>query len=182
MKIINKEMSFKLYEAGEFGNKLRTWSNLDSLLLDNYCGNVTIRYASKYGKWCKYNVQQDRIKNELIKMEGDGADLTLIRFNESAPDDHLVIQGEIMEDGDYQYILCYSTDKITMREAMKHPKEMLGLPVINLLKKYLSKPSMDNIERLLSLYPYAVIEFSTYDHCLGNIPGNNTIFWEVRNY
>jgi len=182
IKIVNKKLSYKLYEEGLFGNKLRTWKNLDELNLDEYIGNVTIRYAGQYDKWCKYNVKQVEIKSELRKMADEGADLTLVRFNESAPDDHLLIQGELVEDCDYKYILSYSTDKIPMREAMKRPKEILGAKALPILFGYMSLASKENTKRLLSLYPNAVIEFSVYDCLLGNIPENNTVFWEVRNY
>ena len=181
-QISTKENSFKLYEAGEFGNKLRTWHNVYELKEDEYQGTVTMRYASKYGKWCQYDVPQDMIRGILFDWEVEGADIRKIRFNESAPDDHLFIQGEIKEDPEYKYILNYSTAKVKMREAMQNPQELLGRDALHRVQEHLSLASMRNLKRLFATYPYAVIEFSTYDHFLGDTPKNNTIFWEVRNY
>lgn len=170
-------MSFKLYASGEFGNKLRTWEDLNSLLIDTYSGTVTMRYAGKYNKWCSYNISKDKVRNEILRWESEGADISLIRFNESAPDENLIIQGEISEDSNLGLILSYSTDKVKMRQAMENPKECLGWEALAMLKKHLSPLSRINVSRLLARYSGAVIEFSTYNHMLGNIPKNNTIFW-----
>lgn len=180
--ITNKEASYKLYERGEFGNKLRIWSTVDSLLMDSYSGTVTIRYSSKYGKWCAYEVEQGGIKTELAKWKNEGADLTLVRFNESAPDENLVMQGEFVADSDYKYILSYSTDKVKMREAMRLPRELLGVKALHFMQSHLSLESNRNLKRLLNTYPCAVVEFSVYNHFIGDTPANNTVFWEVRNY
>lgn len=182
IKIISKEIGYNLYESGEFGNKLRTWKSLYSLQEDCYEGTVTMRYASKYGKWCEYDIPQDGINIILTIWEIEGADRNKVRFNESAPDKHLIIQGEFVEDKDYRYILSYSADKVKMRVAMEFPKELLGFKALYLLQKHLSFESMRNMRRLLNTYPNAVVEFSAYDHFLGSTPKNNTVFWEVRNY
>ena len=182
MSVGSKEDSFKLYEQGEFGNKLQTWDNLGLLLSGDYDGEVTIRYASKYGKWCAYGVKQSDIRVELSRWEGEGADMSLTRFNESAPDNNLTVQGEFMEDSEHKYVLSYSTDKVKMRTAMRNPKELLGGKALHFMQEHLSKESYRNLKRLLLSYPCAVIEFSVYDHYLGDTPENNTVFWEVRNY
>ncbi len=181
-KITSKEISYQLYENGEFGNKLNTWTDVDSVLSDGYDGTVTMRYASKYGKWCKYNIKQSEIREELSRWNDEGADLALVRFNESAPDNKLTIQGEFVVDSEYGYIFSYSTDKVKMREAMALPDELIGNEALNLLRGHLSIESNRNLKRLLDTYPAAVIELSVYDHFLGDIPGNNAVFWEVRNY
>jgi len=180
--IFNKSESYNLYEKGAFGNKLRIWNNLESLLQDSYNGAVTIRYIDGYNKWCQYNVKQNELNNMLDTFVQDGANIDKFRFNESAPDNHLLIQGEFVEDVEYKYILSYSTDKVKMRDAMHYPNELLGINAFHLMQNYLSKKSMRNLKRLLATHPCAVIEFSVYDHFLGDIPENNTIFWEVRNY
>lgn len=181
-RIRSKEDSYRLYQAGAFGNKLRTWDDLDTLLSDDYCGDVSMRYASGYGKWFGYSISQKDIRAELSRWLSEGADLGFVRFNETPPDDHLVFQGEIMTDIEYKYILSYSTDKVSLRAAMEYPTEALGDAAMRLIYQHLSKASIQNVKRLMGMYQHAVIEFSTYDHHLGDIPGNNTVFWEVRNY
>lgn len=180
--ILNKAESYNLYEKGAFGNKLRIWNDIESLLQDSYDGTVTIRYIDGYNKWCQYNVKQNEINNLLDIFIRDGANIDKFRFNESAPDDCLIIQGEFCESNEYKYILSYSTDKVKMRDAMQYPNDLLGINAFHLMQKYLSKESMRNLKRLLATHPQAVIEFSVYDYFLGDIPENNTIFWEVRNY
>ncbi len=180
--IPDKQASFTLYDAGEFGNKIQSWPNYATLFESYYGGTLTMRYADGANSWCEYNVARKDVNAMLIKWRDLGADMYKVKFNESAPDDRLVIQGEIQEHPDHKYVLSYSTDKTTMRAAMRHPQHMLGNEAIYLLQKHFSKESMRNLKRLFATWPRAIVEFSTYDHMLGNIPENNTVFWEVRNY
>jgi len=180
--IADKQTSFALYEAGDFGNKLRSWRNYSQLRMIHFAGKLTMRYAGEGGQWCKYGVVREDVNELLVKWCDEGADLTKIKFNESAPDERLVIQGEIQEHPEHHYVLSYSTDQVTMREAMRNPKSMLGKKAIFLLQEHFSKESMRNLKRLFATWPRAIVEFSTYDHMLGDVPENNTVFWEVRNY
>jgi len=180
--IPDKKTSYALYEAGEFGNQLRNWHNYNALCKSDFCGNVTMRYADKTNKWCAYNIARNDVCSLITQWVNEGADMYKVKFNESAPDDHLLIQGEIQELAGKKYILSYSTEKTNMRKAMEHPESLIGNEAIFLLQKYFSKESMRNLKRLFATYPLAIVEFSTYDHILGNVPENNTIFWEVRNY
>ena len=180
--IANKKDSYALYDVGELGNKLRSWPNYTALCKIHYSGTLTLRYAGTDSNWCKYRVAREDVNDLLVKWRDEGADMTKVKFSESAPDHHLVIQGEIQEHPEHKYVLSYSTKKVTMREAMRHPENMLGTKALYLLQEHFSLESMRNLKRLFATYPLAVVEFSTYDHMLGNIPENNTVFWEVRNY
>ncbi len=180
--IPNKQASYALYEVGEFGNKLRSWSSYAKLCEVHFSGMLTMRYAGKAGSFCEYRVDREDVNDMLIKWRDEGAEITKVKFNESAPDDHLLIQGEIQQHSSKKYVLSYSTDKVTMREAMRNPQDMIGQKALFLLQEHFSKESMRNLKRLFATYDRAVVEFSTYDHFLGNLPENNTVFWEVRNY
>ncbi len=57
-----------------------------------------------------------------------------------------------------------------------------GVQVLDLLKPRMTESSYSDIEALFDLYPESGIEFSTYSIGVGNIPGRNTVIWEVRNY
>ena len=180
--IPDKETSYALYDAGKFGNRLRGWQNYAALCRSEYYGQLTMRYAAADSKWCAYKVARKDVSDLMVKWRDEGANMTKIRFNESAPDDHLLIQGEIQEHSRNKYMLSYSTNKVTMREAMKHPKSTLGGNAIQVLQEHMALESMRNLRRLFATYPMAVVEFSVYDHNLGDVPDNNTVFWEVRNY
>ena len=110
-----------------------------------------------------------------------------LKFNESAPDDHLLIQGEIIYQPDSRvypdnYLLLYSTEKTQMKFALKNAKTASGLKVRIMLEHLMTESSWEDLLDLMEKYPESVIEFSTYDICLGNLPGRNTIIWEVRDY
>lgn len=180
--IANKAESFDLYVSGKFGNKLRTWDTYHDLCMSNYHGTVTMRYVETDSKWCKYRVAREDINDVLADWRDQGASMIKVRFNESAPDDKLLIQGEIQEHPEHKYVLSYSHEQVPMREAMRNPESMLGREALWLLEGHLSKASMRNLKHIFATYPRAIVEFSCYDHMLGDIPDNNTIFWEVRNY
>lgn len=180
--IPDKKASFALYDAGEFGNKIRSWPSYHALCLVHYGGTLTMRYADVDSRWCEYNVRREDVNDVLAKWRDEGASITKVKFSETAPDDRLLIQGEIQESDQHKYVLSYSTKKTTMREAMKHPENMLGNEAIYLLQEHFSLESMRNLKRLFATWPNAIVEFSTYDHMLGDVPENNTVFWEVRNY
>ncbi len=51
-----------------------------------------------------------------------------------------------------------------------------------LLDRYMDPASRDDVDALLERYPDATIEFTCFTVNVGNIPGRNTMMWEVRNY
>jgi hypothetical protein len=50
------------------------------------------------------------------------------------------------------------------------------------LRRYLDSSSYDDLMDLVETFPEHVIEFGAYETNLGNIPGRNTVIWEVRKY
>lgn len=183
MKTINnKKQMYALYEGGAFGNKLRTWDSLQDYYKSTYYGTVSMRYKGKSGGgWTAYNVERIAVNSIVEKWENEGADVNLIVLNESAPDDRLTIQGEVMRDFTGLYVF-WSDLKTKMRIAMQQGKEAKGLAAKFLLQKHLTPASYDDIMDLLDMYPDSVIEFSAYQMCLGDKRGRNAVIWECRNY
>ena len=115
---------------------------------------------------------------EQFKKQGISEDY--LGFNQSMPDEHLTIQGEVTRC--YGLTLRYSTVKKPMNQALeKENIEVKGLPARHLLKKHLDYLSYENLEHLMEIWQDHVVEFSAYDILVGNL-GWNTVFWEVRNY
>jgi len=183
MDILTKKESFILFEKGLFGNKLKTWSSVNDYNESKHVGSVTVRYLGKSnvlgGAYCKYNVTDvDSVINEFAKL---GADRNLFIINESAPDDNLLIQGEITHDYN-GYQLFYSLEKGKMRDCLKNGISVTGLQAKIIIQHYMFPNSFNDIIELIELYPNHVIEFSTYNHAIGDCHNRNTVIWEVRKY
>lgn len=167
-----KKKFFELYLAGRLGNKLRVFASPSELRESKYNGTVTARSTSEHDKTCLYRLSWQ----EAIHLPGHFC------FNESAPDDQLLIQGEVMRTPGGLY-LRYSTERsIPIRIAMRSAKTAQGLKADCILKHFLNTASYEDIKELLDTYSDAVVEFSTYVKDLGDLPNRNTIIWEVRNY
>lgn len=183
MKVRTKEEMYRLYYEGAFGNKLQTWTSYESLIASGYDGTVTMRYKGKHGgAWSSFNQKIEEIPLEIERWVRQGADPTLIQYNESAPDERLIFQGEVMRDLGF-YHLVYSFEKTKMNYAMRNnPLKTKGLHALCVLREYMSTNSYEDLMLLLDNYPDSVVEFSVYEMDLGCLPHRNTIFWEVRNY
>lgn len=182
-KVPTKKECYVLFESGSLGNKPKTWSSYKEILAAGWKGKVTMR--SKAGmarKNVRYNVALKDIPHEIEEWKKQGMKEEHISFNESMPDEHLIIQGEIMRNEKGIYLL-YSTLKTQMNTALKEkPEHAIGLKANLLLKENLWPSSLADVEALLELYPNSVIEFSAYEIAVGNLPGRNTVIWEVRDF
>lgn len=184
MKISTKSEMYQIYLNGGFGNRLATWGTLDEYLHSGYEGNVVLRYSetSRAGEFIAYDTARDKVTDVVYEWVCRGAIRKYITVNSAAPDDKLLIQGEVFRNEDHIY-LRYSTlckpMRVALKEAQQHAK---GLVAYRMLWHYLDYASYENLWELLDKYPTAVIEFSTWSVDVGDIPGRNTIVWEVRDY
>lgn len=183
MKILTKKQMYALYESGAFGNHLRLWSDLDSFLKSDYQGSFTLRYrGTSPGYFGLYNITRETLQDRLSEAAKEKPlELARITVNESAPDDRLLIQGEVQR-GIYGLELTYSQEKVKMRIGMENPSFATGLKAVLILKHFMSPDDWDDLNLLLDTYEGAVVEFSTYEMDLGSCPHRRTIFWEVRHY
>ncbi len=181
--IPTKADMYKLYQDGRFGNKLRTWTTERDYENSGYTAPVVLRYkGSTGGKWCAYGVAPKDVKTTISKWEAEGASRSLIVFNESAPDDKLILQGEVMRSTEH-LSLRYSKMKAPMRVALSEaPLHAGGMKAVSVLKSTMDPESWEDLNTLLDEYDGAVVEFSVWDTTLGSLPRRNTVFWEVRHY
>jgi len=130
----------------------------------------------------RYKVDIKEVPAVMEEWKSLGIKKENIAFNQSMPDEHLILQGEIMKDENGLYVL-YSRIKKPMNLALKEKEEhAFGLNALRILKETLWPSSMSDVESLLEIYPDSVIEFSAYEIAVGEIPGRNTVIWEVRNF
>ena len=184
-KILNKKENYILYEAGVFGNRALIWKTFEEVLESNWNGLICIR--SKKGvdrSKMKYNVKIEEAKNhikELFELGHSEEDLT---FNQSMPDEHLLLQGEIMNHKESVY-LYYTTVKKPMNLGLAEESNTVeGDEAVRILMGNLTEQSLEDLKNLLEEFPASVVEFSTYAIPVGHLThtGRNTVFWEVRNY
>lgn len=185
MKVTSKQQMYDMYQRGLFGNKLKTWNNLHEFFQDSYTGKVSLRYAGRYGgAWKAFDVPHSDVASRVEKWTAEGAEISKIKINESAPDHKLILQGEVQNSCKYiDLIFSYKKDK--MSKVFQDNKNLIHLCGVNawmLLQRTMSPASFDDLRELLCIYPDSVIEFSIYEHDLGDAPHRNTLIWEVRDY
>lgn len=206
MAIIEKARFREMWLAGKFGNKPRHWQSYQEIIDAGYTGNVSFRIHTPDSKHTRYGVPVSCIPVTLDELTAAGVDPEQVWFNESAPDDRLVLQGEYF-DGQigpmlFDRCLDYSRAKTQMKTAMRLPlvpdepdwmrkiseycdlirSQTTGLQTEMLLKSVMNENSWEDFNELRLLYPGHIIEFSVYDHCVGDCPHRNTLIWEVRLY
>ena len=185
MTIDTKAQSYALYERGRFGNKLRTWSRLGEIAPSGFQGRVVMRYKGRHGGAAFPRLGEQITLAEaaftLRMWEALGAREEEVAYNEAAPDDLLVLQGEVTLSTEH-LSLFWADEKTTMRRALVHGRQWQGLRALALLRSRLFPSSWADLEALLELYPSSVIEFSAYRVPVGNLPGRNAVIWEVRDY
>lgn len=177
-----KNEGYLLYLNGFYGNKPRTWNSYDELINSKYQGNVTLRTKQRINGHgiTKYNLNLNNAKNEMEKLLENGFNKQHITFNESMPDNLLLIQGELtrMHQGLY---FTYSTEKTQMNTAMKNnPQIATGLTAKLLLEKNMSPESFEDLNILLDTFPNDIIELSCWGKNIGNLPRRNSLIWEIR--
>jgi ribosomal protein L7/L12 len=184
-KILNKKENYILYEASVFGNRALIWKTFEEVLESNWDGLICIR--SKKGvdrSKMKYNVKIEEAENhikELFELGHSEEDLT---FNQSMPDEHLLLQGEIMNHKESVY-LYYTTVKKPMNLGLAEESNTVeGDEAVKILIENLTEQSLEDLKDLLEEFPASVVEFSAYAIPVGHLAhtGRNTVFWEVRNY
>ncbi len=184
-KILNKAECYALYEAGLFGNKAFTWNSYEEIIKSNWNGGVCMR--SKKGvarREVRYNLKLENVPENIEQFKKLGISENMIGFNQSMPDEHLILQGEVMRYEKGLWLL-YSTVKKPMNQALAESKdEISGIEASKKLTDSLSKESYTDLENLLKRFPTSVVEFSTYKIPVGNMAdkNRNTVIWEVRNY
>jgi hypothetical protein len=104
-------------------------------------------------------------------------------IDDRVPDTKQTIQGELCRThrGLEGYIgSSHLPMRLAMQQGILTPRSPIETLVI--INSYMDPSSRDDIDAILELFPDATIEFTCFQIDIGNIPGRNTILWEVRNY
>lgn len=180
----SKQEYYFLYENGILGNRPLTWNSIDEIAKSKWEGKICIRCRDKsvFRNKVKYNLTLEEALTEIEKFKEEGIPPQSLTFNQAMPDEHLTIQGELMRTSEY-LDLTYSKIKKPMNLALKEEQlSTKGIEAFFLMKKNLDPSSYEDLQTLFDIFPNSIVEFSSYDIPVGNIPNRNTIFWEVRNY
>ncbi len=174
---------YRLYEAGLLGNKPRTWGSVAEVLGSGYVGTVTIRCrVPSHHAVKRYRVPAAELA-DVVRDLGAGAGLSEsdFAFNESLPDERLVMQGEVVR-GEWGLTLSWSVERgLVMREAMLRARHSEGAEAALLLRWAMDEASRENLEELFDKWDRHVVEFASYEIPVG-VMGWNTVFFEARAY
>ena len=179
MQIKTKAQFYRLWEAGLLGNKLRTWRDYREAY-DAGVPSVGFREIGAAGGGKLDIVKREDIGPTAFDWEVAGRAYMIC---ETAPDHRGTLQGEVIRtERGLQGMLGLSTGK-RMREAIALGllKPRSYVETVVLLRQYMDEGSRETLERLMTDYPDAAVEFTCYEIPVG--PERlNTIFWETRNY
>ncbi len=183
--ITNKHQSYDLWMSGKFGNRLRAWRTLEEWRASDYEGKVALRTMVAGGGPCLYDLDPSTVFSRHRQLVSEGYSPEEIMICEMAPDHRLVLNGEFLADivdsrwGHLHYSRVRKPMRIALREASE---DVTGIVAQMMLKCLMTPDSWEDFEELSRSYQGHVIELSIYDHCLGDVPGRNTLIWEVRRY
>lgn len=174
--------------AGELGNRPRVWTSIEDLKASGYRGDLSLRVHAASSQHSRYNVKYESIEQITRELQADGA--SGIWYNESAPDDQLVLQGEFFHgtgrSGTFlDRYLMFSWQKTKMKDAFAcgQPRSWSeGVMTKLLLASVMTPTAWEQFHGLCNQYEDHTIEFSVYGHDVGIEPHNNVLIWEVRAY
>ncbi|MCL5018314.1 MAG: hypothetical protein M1416_00915 [Candidatus Pacearchaeota archaeon] len=182
-RVDSKKEYYTLYENNFFGNKPLTWNSVDEIKQSKWKGGICIRGKRGIARSrARFDLSFNETIDYIKQIGKEGVSEKDLTFNQSMPNEHLMIQGEIMRSLK-NYSLTYTTVKEPMNYALA--KETLyqeGINALLLVKRNLFDSSYGDLELLFDIFPDSIIEFSAYDICVGDLQNRNTIIWEVRNY
>jgi len=181
--IPNKDEYYAHYEACTLGNKPLTWYSLEEIKKSGWTGRVCMR--SKVGisrKKVEYDIPLKKVHKRINAWKKAGIPENEIAYNQSMPNHHLSLQGEVMKTQKGLYLICTTIKEPMLKAFEKERINLEGLNATRTLKGHLWPSSHSDLIALMDMFPESVVEFSAYTVPVGNIQGRNTIIWEVRNY
>ena len=180
-RIKNKKDSYRIWEQGGFGNRLQAWFSLEELREASYSGQVGIRYSDVRGGGSLFVpfLDQNTLTAKVKELEEKGYRRADMVFSEMAPDYALTINGEVNDFWDLWYSHVKKPMRIALKEWSRHES---GVRARMIMRQFMNDASYADLCALMDLYPAHTIEFSCYPFHLGNIPGRNSVIWEVRKY
>jgi hypothetical protein len=182
MNIATKADYLNHAARGVLGNQMPSWPSPEAAALSGYSGPVMVRYKAPDSPYMRADVPMADVPGVLAEMVGRGAIRDLLYLTHMTTSVGRRINGEVWDGPDGLY-LNYSTAQTHLRAGLeqsgRHVERSAALAV---LRWACCASSFDDLMGLLEKHPDAVIEFTAYDREIGDIPGRNTVVWEVRNY
>jgi len=169
-----KSSQNRLWRLGCFGNKLRTWSTPDEVPDHYKTGNLlSMRHNKPQGKFL-YRLWWEDIRRLWTP------DYYIM---ESIDDTNRIVQGELYTTvRGWEFWYSFKQGPLGTVTRSSALKLMFGFQVQLYLQQIMYPLSYENLQELINQYPNAIIELSIFNQAVGDTPGNNTIFWEVREY
>jgi hypothetical protein len=191
----HKSWNYALFRQGCFGNRAHAWDNIKELQESGWSKDVCIRdrrgtnRADDKAPLPLHNIPKEDLQQTIQALTSKGIPIKAMTFNQSMPDHHLTIQGEVTRALDGTLHLTYTNAQKPMRAGLLKKTELAkGLKAKIILQHFLWPSSLKEIEDCLEYFstgtqtPSPTVEFSTYSIPVGDTPGHNTVIWEVRNY
>jgi len=170
MKITTKQQMYRLYHAGRFGNRPRSFTHAELLSSPPSC-NVSARYSQAVsGNPGIYNLPPLTAAAEASKLTHP------VTFVE-AIDHRNQLQGEW--DGTN---LSFTTADGPMKSAFTAERiDVSGLLAISVLRTGLDAGDFDWLQDLITDFPGHTVEFTSLSKPFGLL-NRRMIVWEVRAY
>lgn len=183
--VLTKADFYRRWQAGEFGNRLGSWSTLDEAEADGFAG-PTFEIRSVIPRWPYFEAYipwADRRARLAAKVAESGTAPELLRVGEDGFGNAHIIQGHVWWPRSDQFVLEYTFGQGTLRaEHDRGLTPIFNLAARQILHDYLEPVDHDELFILLEDYPDHVVEFTAYERPLGICPGHHMIIWEVRQY
>lgn len=178
--LVRTKPGFYKLQAMGLINKPRQWRSL-SEIDSKHRGTITARHAKLKSFSTIYCKTVSEMKKAVRGLDTSG----LIYLED--PPDYRVIQGEFTFVSDYYLQYTFENGPLGLR--MEGSTSVAsGAPALLLLREHVDAQSYDDFHYLLDLcrddsaVQFPVIEFSVFSTCVGDVPGRNTLIWEVRKY
>lgn len=180
MKIKNKAEFFRLWRAGELGNRTNIWDDPQEAYLSK-APEIGFRQIGQAGGGAWEKVPREKVFETAQKWRDAGRTFIM---DDGCPDWCRTLQGEVCRT--YRGIEGFldTVGQLPIRPAIAagHMVARVGVEVLMLLDHYMDPSSRDDLDMLMDRYPDATVEFSCFGVNVGVFPNRNTIFWEVRDY
>lgn len=187
--VTNKVDMYRRLTAGEFGNTIRQYFDLDVWQSGDEADRIAmwgVRTLTPGGP-CRLNCPNHEVPRTALDYMALGH-----RVNISMMVDRVATVTAWLEVWDSPTGLVVegiewpdTANLWTWRNSMPDPlkrKHWTGTAARMVLSRHLNENSRDDLWALVGAYPDHVVELSALDRCLGTVPHRNGIVWEVRNY
>lgn len=191
MKILTKEAFKALQEAGKLGNYFQTWSSLSELRESGYEGWATVRSKVRGQRQkvpARYELRvagshTSQLEGLLKELRREGIFGSGYYLQEIPPPGSMRrLNAELLRDERYLYLEYVEwTDENLRTSLTREAKRARGLDAVMVLKRHMGPDDYDELHRILSSHPDAVVEMTVWAKSVG-IMGKPTMIWEVRDF